>query len=227
MMILSALVFGRQLSREQVACRGITASTGQEVRQAVLAGAAPAGRDVRVLRARPSGRRDRPGTARGRSRRRPAGGYRWRYRSRGVPGKPDRRGHHHRAWRRSATRGPGSAQAHRRSRQMADKELISRGRGPVGASDPRCPSSPTLTGHNQASSAVRVTRPAACRSPRSVPDPKAASKASWPRRTAGQRAVIQRTSRRDRSVMAQCAIGPTCIFQPVAQTAWGPTGPHI
>jgi hypothetical protein len=71
---------------------------------------------------------------------------------------------------------------------MADKELISRGRGPVGASDPRCPSSPTLTGHNQASSAVRVTRPAACRSPRSVPDPKAASKASWPRRTAGLRA---------------------------------------
>jgi homoserine dehydrogenase len=38
MMILSALVFGSQLSHEQVACRGITAITGQEIRQAVLAG---------------------------------------------------------------------------------------------------------------------------------------------------------------------------------------------
>ncbi|MBV9094572.1 MAG: hypothetical protein JO132_11950 [Streptosporangiaceae bacterium] len=37
-MILSALVFGRQLTPGQVACRGITGVTGQEVRQAVLAG---------------------------------------------------------------------------------------------------------------------------------------------------------------------------------------------
>jgi homoserine dehydrogenase len=37
-MILSALVLGRQLRREQVACRGITAITGQEIAQAVSAG---------------------------------------------------------------------------------------------------------------------------------------------------------------------------------------------
>jgi len=37
-MILSALVFGRQLSRDQVACRGITAITGREVAQAASAG---------------------------------------------------------------------------------------------------------------------------------------------------------------------------------------------
>ena len=37
-MILSALVFGRQLSREQVACRGITGITGREVRLAAAAG---------------------------------------------------------------------------------------------------------------------------------------------------------------------------------------------
>src|SRR5262249_50676097 len=33
-MILSALVFGRQLRREQVACRGITGITGKQARQA-------------------------------------------------------------------------------------------------------------------------------------------------------------------------------------------------
>ena len=37
-MILSALVFGRQLTREQVARRGITGLTGREVRQAASAG---------------------------------------------------------------------------------------------------------------------------------------------------------------------------------------------
>lgn len=37
-MILSALVFGRQLSRDQVACRGITGITGREVAQAASAG---------------------------------------------------------------------------------------------------------------------------------------------------------------------------------------------
>jgi homoserine dehydrogenase len=37
-MILSALVFGRQLRREQVSCRGITDVTGEQVRQAALAG---------------------------------------------------------------------------------------------------------------------------------------------------------------------------------------------
>jgi homoserine dehydrogenase len=37
-MILAALVFGRQLSREQVACRGITGISGQEIRQAATAG---------------------------------------------------------------------------------------------------------------------------------------------------------------------------------------------
>jgi homoserine dehydrogenase len=37
-MILSALVFGRQLSPGQVTCRGITGVTEEEVRQAVLAG---------------------------------------------------------------------------------------------------------------------------------------------------------------------------------------------
>jgi len=37
-MILSALVFGRQLGREQVTCRGITSLTSREVRQAASAG---------------------------------------------------------------------------------------------------------------------------------------------------------------------------------------------
>jgi len=37
-MILSALVFGRQLSRDQVACRGIAGITGREVAQAAAAG---------------------------------------------------------------------------------------------------------------------------------------------------------------------------------------------
>jgi len=37
-MILSALVFGRQLYREQVTCRGITGITGQQARQAASAG---------------------------------------------------------------------------------------------------------------------------------------------------------------------------------------------
>ena len=37
-MILSALVFGRQLRREQVTCRGITGITGQQARQAAAAG---------------------------------------------------------------------------------------------------------------------------------------------------------------------------------------------
>jgi homoserine dehydrogenase len=37
-MILSALVFGRQLSREQVDCHGITGITGEEVHRAALAG---------------------------------------------------------------------------------------------------------------------------------------------------------------------------------------------
>ncbi len=37
-MILSALVFGRQLGREQVACLGITSITGREARQAASAG---------------------------------------------------------------------------------------------------------------------------------------------------------------------------------------------
>lgn len=37
-MILSALVFGRQLTLEQVACRGITGVTGQQAREAAAAG---------------------------------------------------------------------------------------------------------------------------------------------------------------------------------------------
>ncbi len=37
-MILSGLVFGRQLSRDQVACQGITHITSREIRQAALAG---------------------------------------------------------------------------------------------------------------------------------------------------------------------------------------------
>jgi homoserine dehydrogenase len=37
-MILSALVFGRQLSRDQVSCQGITGITGQQARQAAQAG---------------------------------------------------------------------------------------------------------------------------------------------------------------------------------------------
>jgi homoserine dehydrogenase len=37
-MILSALVFGRQLTRGQVSCRGITSITGDQVRQAASAG---------------------------------------------------------------------------------------------------------------------------------------------------------------------------------------------
>lgn len=37
-MILSAMVFGRQLRREQVSCQGITGVTGQQARQAAAAG---------------------------------------------------------------------------------------------------------------------------------------------------------------------------------------------
>jgi homoserine dehydrogenase len=37
-MILSALVFGRQLALEQVACRGITGITGEQAREAAAAG---------------------------------------------------------------------------------------------------------------------------------------------------------------------------------------------
>jgi homoserine dehydrogenase len=37
-MILSALVFGRQLTLEQVACRGITGVTGEQAREAAAAG---------------------------------------------------------------------------------------------------------------------------------------------------------------------------------------------
>jgi homoserine dehydrogenase len=37
-MILSALVFGRQLGRDQVACTGITGVTGEQARQAASAG---------------------------------------------------------------------------------------------------------------------------------------------------------------------------------------------
>ena len=37
-MILSGLVFGRQLRREQVTCRGITAVTGREIAEAASAG---------------------------------------------------------------------------------------------------------------------------------------------------------------------------------------------
>jgi homoserine dehydrogenase len=37
-MVLSALVFGRQLSREQVSCQGITGVTVREARQAAAAG---------------------------------------------------------------------------------------------------------------------------------------------------------------------------------------------
>ena len=37
-MVLSALVFGRQLSREQVACRGITGVTVGQARRAAAAG---------------------------------------------------------------------------------------------------------------------------------------------------------------------------------------------
>src|SRR5512135_1177907 len=37
-MVLSALVFGRQLRREQVTCQGITGITGQQARHAAAAG---------------------------------------------------------------------------------------------------------------------------------------------------------------------------------------------
>ncbi len=63
-MILSALVFGRPLRREQVICRGITDVTGEQVRQAALAGgrlrhvatlafAGPGGRGTVTARVQP------------------------------------------------------------------------------------------------------------------------------------------------------------------------------
>ena len=59
-MILSALVFGRQLRREQVVCRGITDLTRSEIDRASSARGAPqARRDARVLRARRSGEHHR------------------------------------------------------------------------------------------------------------------------------------------------------------------------
>ena len=55
-MILSALVFGRQLGRGQVACTGITGITGREARQAASAGR-------RIGRSQPSGSPGRTGWA--------------------------------------------------------------------------------------------------------------------------------------------------------------------
>jgi homoserine dehydrogenase len=100
MMILSALVFGRQLRRDQVACRGITDILPSEVDEATARGARlkhvatldfsePDGAGQVSARVQPV-----PPTSRD-------------HRRRGVLRKSARRGHHHRTWRRTAARGQG------------------------------------------------------------------------------------------------------------------------
>ena len=79
-MILSALVFGRQLSREQVSCQGITGVTVEAgPAGGVGRGTAPPRRDAGVRRPGRDGDGDRPGAPRGRSGRRPAGRHRRRH----------------------------------------------------------------------------------------------------------------------------------------------------
>jgi homoserine dehydrogenase len=123
-MILSGLVFGRQLRREQVAVRGITAITGQEIAQALSAGGRIKRRDARLRRSGRSRRRERQGAARVRPSRRPAGGRRRHRERRGVRGKPGRAGHHHRPGRWAGAVRAGSAERRHRCREPTGGKLL-------------------------------------------------------------------------------------------------------
>src|SRR5262249_42450304 len=124
-MILSALVFGRPLRREQVTCQGVTGITGQQARQAASAG----GRLRHVAALAFSGP-DGTGTVTARVQpeadagQRPAGRHRRRHQPPHLPGKPGGADHDHRARRRTAARGPGGPQRHPRGRTTAGTELI-------------------------------------------------------------------------------------------------------
>lgn len=95
-MVLSALVFGRQLRREHLPghhrCHRRASPTGSVGR-----GPAPARRDARVLRPRGHRNRNRPRAAGGRTGQRPAGRYRRRHQRPHLPGEPGRRDQDHRA----------------------------------------------------------------------------------------------------------------------------------
>ena len=123
-MILSALVFGRQLRREQVACRGITDIARSEIDAGRLRrGATQARRNARVLRAGRSGERHRARGARARSRHGSAGEHRGHQQRGRLPSKSDRRGDDHRTRRRPAARRARRVQRPHRSRTVERKRL--------------------------------------------------------------------------------------------------------
>jgi homoserine dehydrogenase len=111
LMILSALVFGRQLRPDQVACRGIAGIARSEVDEAAAAGkAAQARRDARVLRAGRGRGGDGARGARAPSTGRSARAHRRHHQRRGVPRHPGRRGRCGRAGCRPGARRAGRAQ---------------------------------------------------------------------------------------------------------------------
>ena len=117
-MILSALVFRRQLRPDQVSCRGITdvaRCRHRPGRRHRWTDQAP--RDARLLR---HGGPHRPRGTRARRPRRSAGPHRRDHQRHGLPSHPGRRGHDHRTRRRTATRGARRAQRPHRRRQIAD-----------------------------------------------------------------------------------------------------------
>ena len=124
-MVLSALVFGRQLSREQVSCQGITGVTVGEARQAASAGGRL--RHVATLAfAGPDG--TGTVTARVRPEAVPAGDP-----LAGIDGatcalvfqaSPGRAGHHHRTRRRAAPGWPGDARRHHHRRTRAGTQPV-------------------------------------------------------------------------------------------------------
>ena len=137
LMILSALVFGRQLRRDQVACQGITGVTGQQARDAAAAGGRLPCRGARLCSTGRSWDGDRPGAARSPVGWRPAGPRRRRHQRPGFPGNPGRPDRNRRSRRRAAARRPGGARRHHRGRQMPGKDvIIKRPAGPGGAAKP-------------------------------------------------------------------------------------------
>ena len=119
LMILSALVFGRQLRPTQVTCQGITDVTCSEIDRAASAG----GRIKHVATLSfpgPDGSGDvhRARATRARRRRRSAGEHRGDHQRRGVHRESDRRNHDQRTRRGTATRGTGRAQRRHRDRAI-------------------------------------------------------------------------------------------------------------
>jgi len=117
-MILSGLVFGRQLRREQVTCRGITRRHRAGGRRGGLGrGAHQARRDAQLWRAGRIGQRDRPRAARVRRPRRSAGERQRHHQRRGIRGGPGGAGHGHRPRRRAPAGRAGGPQRHHRGRE--------------------------------------------------------------------------------------------------------------